>query len=89
MIALVSLDTPSGEEVLHLPCIALCLAIILRYMVTGNRLHMNVRYLDQALRYKTDEPGYNSLINSPISLWGFGGISIFFNFAIHFFLTVV
>ena len=26
----------------HLPCIATCLAIILSYKVTGNRLHMSV-----------------------------------------------
>ena len=41
-IARVSLDTPSGKGVLHLPCIVACLAIILSYKATGNRLHMSV-----------------------------------------------
>ena len=41
-MAQVSLDTPSGKGVLHLPCIAVCRAIILRYKITGNWLHMSV-----------------------------------------------
>ena len=43
-IARVSLDTPSGKGVLHLSCIVACLAIILSYKATGNRLHMSVTW---------------------------------------------
>ena len=41
-MAHVSLDTPSGEGVLHLPYIAVCLAIILSYKATETWLHMSV-----------------------------------------------